>query len=241
MPVVGHLIDFRDCGTAPKTSYPHRSSLFSVVLKVIINCAMSVDGKIALRTRKQTRISSDEDKRRVHVLRNRADAILVGIETVFADDPKLTVNAKYVRNPRNPVRIVLDTNGRTPSKALVLDRSAKTIIVTNEKCRKVFRNAETIRVGRKEIDLKRLMTLLGRMGVRTLLVEGGSKVIWSFLESRIADEVNIFIGSMVIGGEKSPTAAGGAGAPDEKSIVALRLKNVKAFGGGVLLTYEVMK
>ncbi len=210
-------------------------------MKVIINCAMSVDGKIALRTRKQTHISSDEDKRRVHKLRNQADAILVGVETVIADDPKLTVNAKYVRNPRNPIRIVLDSNGRTPRKALVLNGAARTIIATNEKCERDFPNAETIRCGRDEIDLNKLMRILSKKGIEKLLVEGGSKVIWSFLDSRIADEVNIFIGSMVIGGEKAPTAAGGAGAPDEKSIVALRLKRVKAFGGGVLLTYEVIK
>ncbi len=213
----------------------------SVAVRVIINCAMSVDGKIALRTRKQTRISSDEDKKRVHKLRNGSDAILVGIETVIADDPKLTVNAKYVKNPRNPIRVVLDSNGRTPRKALVLNGAARTIIVTNEKCDKDFPNAETIRCGKKDIDLKRLMKILSKKGIETLLVEGGSRVIWSFLESRIADEVNIFIGSIVIGGEKSPTPAGGVGAPDERSVVALRLKNVKAFGGGVLLTYEVMK
>ncbi len=210
-------------------------------MRVIINCAMSADGKIALRTRKQTHISSDEDKRRVHKLRNQADAILVGIETVIEDDPKLTVNTKYVKNPRNPIRIVLDSYGRTPRKALVLNGAARTIIVTNEKCDREFPNAETIRCGNAEIDLKKLIKILSKKGIEKLLVEGGSKVIWSFLESRIADEVNIFIGSIVIGGEKAPTAAGGAGAPDERSIVALRLKNVKAFGGGVLLTYEVMK
>jgi 2,5-diamino-6-(ribosylamino)-4(3H)-pyrimidinone 5'-phosphate reductase len=202
---------------------------------------MSADGKIALRTRKQTHISSDEDKRRVHKLRNQADAILVGVETVMADDPKLTVNAKYVRNPRNPIRIVLDSNGRTPRKALVLNGVSRTIIVTNEKCDKDFPNAETIRCGKEEIELKKLMKILSKRGIETLLVEGGSRVIWSFLDSRIADEVNIFIGSIVIGGEKAPTAAGGAGAPDEMSIVALRLKSVKAFGGGVLITYEVIK
>jgi 2,5-diamino-6-(ribosylamino)-4(3H)-pyrimidinone 5'-phosphate reductase len=66
-------------------------------------------------------------------------------------------------------------------------------------------------------------------------------VIWSFLQSRIADEVNIFIGSMVIGGDKSPTPAGGAGAETEKAIVALKLRRMKAIGNGVLLTYEVVK
>jgi len=209
--------------------------------RVIINCAMSADGKIALRTRRQTRISNEADRRRVHQLRNKCDAILVGIETVLADDPKLTVNPRYVKKPRKPVRIILDSGGRTPAGALVLDGAAKTIIVTNEKCRKTFRNAEVIRCGKKDVDLQRLMTLLEKRGFRSVLVEGGSRVIWSFLESRIADEVSIFIGSMVIGGEKSPTPAGGKGASDEQAIVSLRLKSIRALGNGVLIRYEVAK
>ena len=210
-------------------------------MKVVINCAMSADGKIALRTRRQTRISNEEDKRRVHKLRNSSDAILVGVETVIADNPKLTVNPKYVKRPRHPLRIILDSKGRTPKNALVLDGSSKTLIVTNEKCKKVFPNAATARCGKREIDLKKLTRTLEKKNISTLLVEGGSKVIWSFLRSRIADEVNIFVGSIVIGGDKSPTPAGGAGAETEKAIVALRLRRMKAVGNGVLLTYEVVK
>jgi 2,5-diamino-6-(ribosylamino)-4(3H)-pyrimidinone 5'-phosphate reductase len=202
---------------------------------------MSADGKIALRTRKQTQISNEEDKRRVHELRNSSDAILVGIETVLSDDPKLTVNEKYVKRPRKPVRIVLDSYGRTPTGAQVLDGAAKTIIVTNDDCTRVFRKAETIRCGKEDIDLGRLIKLLERKGISTMLVEGGSRVIWSFLQSKIADEVNIFVGSMVIGGERAPTPAGGEGAESEKAIVALKLKKAEAMGNGVLLRYEVVK
>lgn len=202
---------------------------------------MSADGKIALRTRRQTHISNEEDKRRVHKLRNSSDAILVGVETVISDNPKLTVNPKYVKRPRHPLRIILDSKGRTPKNALVLDGTSKTLIVTNEKCKKVFPDAATTRCGKQEVDLKKLIRILKKKNISTLLVEGGSKVIWSFLRSRIADEVNIFVGSMVIGGDKSPTPAGGAGAETEKAIVALRLRRMKAVGNGVLLTYEVVK
>jgi len=212
-----------------------------MAVKVIVNCAMSADGKIALKTRKQTKISDDKDKRRVHQLRNASDAILVGVDTVITDNPKLTVNRKYVKKPRNPLRIVLDSCGRTPMKAMVLDGAAPTVIVTNDKCRRTFPNAEIVRCGTKDVDLRRLMTLLEKRGVRTLLVEGGSKVIWSFLKSKIADEVSLFVGSMVIGGEESPTPAGGVGAADEKSIIALRLLSAKVLGSGVLLRYEVIK
>jgi 2,5-diamino-6-(ribosylamino)-4(3H)-pyrimidinone 5'-phosphate reductase len=202
---------------------------------------MSADGKIALKTRKQTRISNEEDKKRVHKLRNSCDAILVGVETVIADDPKLTVNGKYVRSPRNPVRIVLDSRGRTPRNALVLDGSSRTIIVTNTSCKKDFPNAEIVRCGQKDVDLKKLMPILEKRGISSLLVEGGSRVIWSFLESRIADEVFIFVGSVVIGGDDAPTPAGGEGVDSEKAMVALRLRSAKVLGSGVLLRYEVVK
>jgi 2,5-diamino-6-(ribosylamino)-4(3H)-pyrimidinone 5'-phosphate reductase len=202
---------------------------------------MSADGKIALKTRRQTKISNVEDERRVHRLRNASDAILVGVETVLSDDPKLTVKEKYVKRPRHPIRVVLDSKGRTPRDARVLDGASKTIVVTNERCRKEFSNARTIRCGKDEVDLERLMKILTKLGVRTLLVEGGSKVIWSFLKSRIADEVNIFVGSMAIGGDKAPTPAGGEGAISEDGIVALRLKRARVLGSGVHLTYEVVK
>lgn len=213
----------------------------SATMRVIINCAMSADGKIALKNRRQTRISNEEDKRRVHRLRNSVDAILVGVETVLSDNPKLTINEKYVRRPRMPTRIVLDSTGRTPSGALVLDGRAPTIIVTNDSCRRRFPNAEVIRCGRDEVDLRRLLRKLEKRGIRSLLVEGGSRVIWSFLESRLADEVSIFVGSMVIGGEGSPTPAGGGGAESEKAVVPLKLISAKVLGNGVLLRYRVVK
>jgi 2,5-diamino-6-(ribosylamino)-4(3H)-pyrimidinone 5'-phosphate reductase len=210
-------------------------------MRVTINCAMSADGKIALRTRHQTKISNEDDRSRVHKLRNSSDAILVGIETVLNDDPKLTVNPKYVDKARHPVRIVLDSYGRTPNRALVLNGESETIMVTNESTKKTFPNAQVIRSGKKEVDLHKLLRALEKRGIEKLLVEGGSKVIWSFLESGLADEVVIFVGSIVIGGDKSPTPAGGAGASDEKHIVALRLKSARVLGNGVLLRYEVVK
>src|SRR2546430_5282518 len=76
---------------------------------VIINAAMSVDGKIALSDGKAVRLSNEEDLRRVHRLRAEADAILVGVGTVLMDDPKLTVKAKYAKG-RNPLRVVLDSD-----------------------------------------------------------------------------------------------------------------------------------
>ena len=210
-------------------------------MRVIVNCAMSADGKIATKDRKQTAISNDHDMKRVHELRNSADAILVGIGTVLADDPRLTVKAKYVHSPRKPIRVVLDSKGRTPPDSKVLDGEARTIIVTTKESPKEFANAETIRCGSGRVDLEELLAALEALGVETLLVEGGSEVIWSFLKSRLADEVDIFIGSVVIGGSSAPTPAGGEGAANIEEAVALRLKNAEVVGDGVLLEYEVDK
>lgn len=210
-------------------------------MKVIINCAMSADGKIATKNRRQTAISNDADKERVHVLRNSVDAVLVGIGTVLADDPKLTVKPEYVHTPKNPIRIVLDSRGRTPPEAMVLNGAARTIIVTAKESIKDFSNAETIRCGSGRVDIRELLPMLEGKGIRTLLVEGGSEIIWSFLRYRLADEIHIFIGSVIIGGDSAPTPAGGEGAASIDEAVALRLEEAVVVGDGVLLKYEVGK
>ena len=156
---------------------------------VIINCAMSADGKIALPSRIQTRISNEEDIRRVYELRNNCDAILVGINTVLSDDPRLIVKSKYVKKRNKPIRIVLDSKGRVPLNANILDSSAKTIIVTSEQCKREIAKAEVIRCGDNRIDLHRLLAILYDRGIRNLLVEGGETIIWSFLKEGLVNEL----------------------------------------------------
>jgi len=210
-------------------------------MKVILNCAMSVDGKIALPSRRETRISNQEDIARVHIMRSQADAILVGIGTVLADDPKLTVNEKYAKVTKQPLRVVLDSKGRTPKKARVLEGGAKTLIVTDESCTKEFPGAEVLRVGKWRVDLAKLVKNLDARGIKNLFVEGGEGVLWSFLKEGIADELCVFVGSMIIGGTSSPTLAGGEGFSDIKKVRKLRLKECRKLGDGALLRYEVVK
>ncbi|MDI6855718.1 MAG: 2,5-diamino-6-(ribosylamino)-4(3H)-pyrimidinone 5'-phosphate reductase [Candidatus Thermoplasmatota archaeon] len=207
---------------------------------VIINCAMSVDGKIALPTGVQTKISNEKDMQRVHRLRNSCDAILVGIGTILADDPKLTVKKEYIQGiVRSPIRVVIDSKCRIPRNAKVLNGTAKTIIAVAEGCSKELKNAEVIKCGKGEVDLRKLLITLRKIGIRKLLVEGGSKIIWSFLSNGLADELNVFVGSIAIGGETTPTLAGGEGAKKLESVVKLKLKKVSKLDNGVLLQYIV--
>jgi len=198
---------------------------------------MSADGKIGFVTRKQAKISGEEDFRRVHRLRASTDAIIVGIGTVLADDPKLTVKAEYARG-KNPTRIVLDPNGRTPAGSHVLDGKAPTIIVTNVKCRRIFANADTMRCGEARIDLPRLLTSLQKLGMRRVLVEGGETVIWAFMSGGLADELKIYVGSIILGGRGGPTPAGGPGVTRIEHAIPLKLEKVRRFGSGVLLEYS---
>lgn len=204
---------------------------------VIINCAMSADGKIALPSRKQTRISNQQDMKRVYELRNECDAILVGIGTVLSDDPKLTVKESYVPNPKQPIRIVLDSKGRIPNDAEILNSDSHTIVAVSKECTRDMEGIETVVCGKQNIDLHLLMDILDEKGIKTLLVEGGETVIWSFLKDRIANEFHVFVGSMVIGGKNSPTPAGGEGAKSEDDVIPLHLKSVERLGDGVLLHY----
>lgn len=218
-----------------RTTHPMR-----VRPRVIINAAMSVDGKIALADGKPVRISNEEDFRRVHRLRAEVDAILVGIGTVLMDDPKLTVNPDVARGP-HPLRVVIDSDGRTPQGAHVLDGTAPTLIVTSEETDRTFPNAQVLRAGKDDVDLGVLLEELARRGVKTLLVEGGGTVIWSFLREGLADELKIFVGSRVLGGHAGPSLAGGRGALSFNDAPRLRLQRLDRLGDGVLLEYTVVR
>ena len=207
---------------------------------VIINAAMSVDGKIALSDGKAVRLSNEEDLRRVHRLRAEADAILVGVGTVLMDDPKLTVKTEYAKG-RNPLRVVLDSKGKTPERAHVLDGTAPTLIVTSEDSNRTFPRAEVLRCGKDQVDLVLLLEHLSSRGIKMVLVEGGSTVIWSFLRDGLADELRVFISSRVLGGQSAPTVAGGLGVSFVEDSIPLRLERSERLGDGILLEYTVVR
>lgn len=212
--------------------------------QVIINCAMSADGKIALPTRKQMRISSDEDIERMYRLRNESDAVLVGINTILADNPKLTVKEKYVKHPKQPLRVVLDSKGRTPVHALVLNDATKTLIVTAKGKEKTYKGSHIEVYGCKTdrngfIDVKSVLDYLYRKGVRTLLVEGGGTIIWNFLKNKVVDDLYIYIGSCIIGGKKTLTIAEGEGIKRKEDSIPLKIVKVKQVGSGLLIHYQM--
>ena len=204
--------------------------------RIILNCAASVDGKIALPNRKQLAISNNEDFERVHKLRSECDAIIVGIGTIIEDNPSLTVRNN---SGAKPIRVILDTHCRIPPNSNVLQGNSKTIVAVGENPDQTnLENAEILRCGKEKINLTKLLELLSKRGVKKILVEGGETVMWSFLKEELFDEYNIFLSSMIIGGTETPTIAGGKGFLGEKSLLSLKLDSVKQIGNGILVKYR---
>jgi riboflavin-specific deaminase-like protein len=164
----------------------------------------------------------------------------VGIETVLADDPSLLVKEKFVRRVHQPLRIVLDSRGRTPAGAKVASPGVPTLIALAKRTvpMKWGGNVETVVLGAMDrVSIPLLLKELDRRNVKRLLVEGGSEVIWSFLNERAVDRLMIYVGSLVLGGN-GPTLACGAGAPDLELAPRLRLCRSRRVGDGILLVYE---
>jgi len=196
---------------------------------------MSADGKIAGVDRKQVRISSDEDISRVRELRKKYDAILVGVGTILADDPHLTV--KELDYDTNPIRIVIDPHGRTPDEALVLDERAPTVMIKSSDCEREWDCEETIQF-EGELRLSEILeTLAEEIGIESILVEGGGETIASFFRERLVDRYTVFVGGLIIGGRTAPTPVDGEGWAADNG-VKLVLKDSMVLGNGVVLTFE---
>jgi 2,5-diamino-6-(ribosylamino)-4(3H)-pyrimidinone 5'-phosphate reductase len=214
--------------------------------RVIVNCAMSADGKIALPTGRQLRISSEEDIARVYKLRSECDAVLVGVGTILSDDPKLTVKETYVKNPRQPLRVVLDSKGRTPHESLVLNRSARTLIITAKGHERSFEGSHIEVAGcttdeHALLAIPEVLDLLSQRGIKTVLVEGGSMVLWSFLRSGMVDDLFVYIGPCIIGGKNTPMMAGGEGVTHKDEVIPLTIVETYRLGAGILVHYQLCK
>jgi 2,5-diamino-6-(ribosylamino)-4(3H)-pyrimidinone 5'-phosphate reductase len=213
-------------------------------MHVVVNAAMSADGKLASRHREQLRISGDSDFTRVDRLRAESDAILVGVGTVLADDPSLTRFDRAHRDaPGVPARVVADSEGRTPTDASLFAGDAPTYVLTSEAAPtdrlETFRDtgATVIVAGRERVDLTTALAELEHAGIETLMVEGGGELIFSLFEDGLVDELSVYVGAIVIGGRASPTLADGAGFVDD--FPELTLIDVERLDEGVLLRWQI--
>lgn len=211
---------------------------------VILNAAMTLDGKIATRTG-SSEISGKEDLIRVHKIRKEVDAIMVGINTVLADDPRLTVHKIEAENEDNPIRIVVDSKGRVPFNFRILNDDAPTIIAVTEnadsqKIKELEKKVTVLKCGKYRVNLKSLMKKLSDRGIKTLMLEGGSTLNYSMLENGLVDEVRVCVAPMIAGGKNAKTLVDGEGIDQMSDAIKLKLKKNYFLGEDLILEYKVI-
>ncbi len=216
-------------------------------LRIIVGGFMSVDGKIAPANREGkefTQFMAPEHKKILHKIRSEVGAVIVGVDTVIADDPSLTV--REVKG-KNPIRIVLDSNARTPIDAKILDtQEAPTIIVVSKNAPKekiAYLKSKKVEVltssSERSVDLAELMSELKHRGVKKVLVEGGAEVRWSFFEKKLVDELFVWIMPCIWGGRDAPTLVGGSGFLKAEEVVQLKLERLEQVESILVLWFSV--
>lgn len=246
--------ELRDAGIRVKVGLFEREArrLNEVYLKytetkqpfVILKAACSLDGKIATASGESQWITSQASRTKGHEIRNQVDAILVGVETVLNDNPSLSTRLPYGHG-KNPIRIVMDSHGRTPPTAKIFspDHSAGTIIAVTERANLgdlanlKAAGAEILTVKEKDgrVCMGTLMCELGHRSITSVLVEGGAEVNASALKAGIVDKVVFFFAPKLIGGEAAAGPIGGVGIQYLSEAYTLRDLTVTPIDGDFLI------
>ena len=212
---------------------------------VVAKMAQSIDGRVATRSRESKWITSEKARKFGQRLRNQLDAILVGVETVLADDPRLTCR---LRGGVDPVRVVLDSQARTPPKCQVVQAaktSKKPTLIVVGKDASPTRVRGLKRAGAEvlvcelkggRVHLPALLEELARRGIFSVLVEGGPTVIGSFFDADLVNKVHAFVAPLVIGGDDAPGSVGGLGPARLMNASRLRGVTTEQIGDDFLIT-----
>jgi 2,5-diamino-6-(ribosylamino)-4(3H)-pyrimidinone 5'-phosphate reductase len=212
---------------------------------VILNAAMSLDGKIATRAQ-ESRLSSQRDLRRVHEIRSRVDGIMVGLRTLLADDPKLRV--KYFQDNR-PARIIVDSKARTPLNSYVVKTASTALTIIAVTTKAPSRRVKLLEKAGVKIlvcgngalvSLPVLMKRLRKLGIQRLLLEGGGILNWGMLSEKLVDQVSVAVSPRVLGGERAITLVEGEGVSKIEDAIQLRLLRVRRYGDELVLNYRVL-
>ena len=211
---------------------------------VILKAGMSLDGKIATASGESQWITSAPSRLRGHEIRNEVDAILVGMGTVSRDNPSLTTRLPD-RLGKNPIRIVVDSFGRTSPQAKIFDTDAEpraivavTQLASDERIASLESVGAEVLVSQNDgnrVCLFSLMKTLGEREITSLLIEGGAEISASALESRIVDKIVIFFAPKLIGGKEAPGMIGGGGVQHLAEAYALHDLTVRLIGKDIFV------
>lgn len=210
---------------------------------VVVKYAQSLDGRIATASGDSKWISGEEERTVSHALRAACDVILVGVGTVLADDPQLTVR---MVPGASPIRVVLDSTLRIPADAKVLDDDAGTVIITTERASRAKRDliermGAGVRVAARcgdGVEIRAALRILSEMGVRSVMVEGGAKVITSFLKQGLVDRLIVSVAPKLLG--RGTEGIGDLGIRSVTEGLALANHSVHVAGSDILVAGTVV-
>jgi diaminohydroxyphosphoribosylaminopyrimidine deaminase/5-amino-6-(5-phosphoribosylamino)uracil reductase len=216
---------------------------------VIMRSSMTLDGKIATDMGDSQSISGKESKKRLHFLRNSVSAIMVGSNTVLKNNPFLTARLEGIKT-KNPIKIVIDSEGKIPFNYNVYDveDDKKSILATTNRISKEYVNilvdkgVKVIKTGDGEkVDLKFLITELYKMGIDSILLEGGGILNSKMLEINAIDKVISFVVPKIIGGKMGKTPVYNDGIDYIKDAITLKDVSFKKFGNDVCIEAYILK
>ncbi|MEC9485628.1 MAG: bifunctional diaminohydroxyphosphoribosylaminopyrimidine deaminase/5-amino-6-(5-phosphoribosylamino)uracil reductase RibD [Candidatus Izemoplasma sp.] len=215
---------------------------------VILKTAMTADGKIATYNHHSKWITNAESRKQVHYTRNRVSAVMVGVNTVIADNPRLTVRLDKPRSSQ-PARIIIDSAGKIPRDSNIIQTAHDIItFIAVDKQLSKEKLAELKQTGAipllcdtkdNHVDLKHLMILLKNEGIKRILLEGGSTLNAACLEAGIIDEYQLYIAPKLIGGNKALTPIGGNGIAHMSDVINMRLVRVDQYGEDMYMIYQL--
>ncbi|MEG1870004.1 MAG: bifunctional diaminohydroxyphosphoribosylaminopyrimidine deaminase/5-amino-6-(5-phosphoribosylamino)uracil reductase RibD [Oscillospiraceae bacterium] len=212
---------------------------------VVMKYAMTLDGKIATHLGKSKWITAEPAREHVHLSRHKYSAIMVGVNTVIADNPQLTCR---IPTGKNPIRIICDTNLRIPLDSAIVTtaKEVPTYIASacedNDKIQQLTElgcKVITVPLADRHIDLNILMQLLGEKNIDSILLEGGSSLNFSALNSGIVNKIQAYIAPKIFGGTDAKTPVGGMGVDTPNDCFKLINREVTFLGQDILIEYEV--
>jgi diaminohydroxyphosphoribosylaminopyrimidine deaminase/5-amino-6-(5-phosphoribosylamino)uracil reductase len=214
-----------------------------------LKTAMTLDGKIATVENASRWISGENSRKQVHELRQQYSAVMVGINTVLYDDPLLN-NRRIRKKNKDPLKVIVDSTGKIPLEARVLKMNPQLVILATTDKIEMTKKHDLERLGaqvlvcpqkEKKVDLGCLMFSLGKMGIDSVLLEGGSTIAFSALINGIVDKVVSFIAPKIIGGAVAPSPVGGKGLSSMEDAIVIKNWNYRKIGTDILIEGYINK
>ncbi len=213
---------------------------------IILKWGTSLDGKLFTYNKKSQWITNEKSREDDHRLRHNTQAIMVGAGTFKIDNPRLNVRLEDLQNPYNPIKIIISSTGKLDLNFNIFKVPENKIIIATTENIKVEQEEKLISLGctiiktqsiNGQVNLKDLFQKLGKLGIVSILVEGGAQVLETIIANKLGNKVYAYIGAKLIGGKENGILNSNI-YNDLQNVPEILLNNIKVFDSDVLLNYD---